>query len=347
MRMKSVKYLAYSTDTNNITGGQMYDANLIATISSLPGWKASRVAIGTGRFSDIWMSILRGIQKADADVIIFNSSKCVRFLPLLILLRLIWNKKVLVVHHHFIYHQFEGFKKAVYWFTERLFLHYATGIVVPSPYVYDRLSRFIPSNHLYLCEIPFEHECMFKANPRPGALTYTGTVEHRKGLTYLLRALLILQSNGVKYHLDIIGKEVNKDYVEILKNYVAEHHLNVDFKGFISKEEKEEILSVTDIFVFPSLLEGYGMVLVEAQTYGLPIVCFDNSAMPYTVHNGKNGILVPDRDVTKFAEALSELISDRELRQKLSRCALADSQTHANMASFRKSVAVMMERVWE
>lgn len=66
----------------------------------------------------------------------------------------------------------------------------------------------------------------------------------------------------------------------------------VTFVGRISDEELKSYYSRAYCFVFPSLLEGYGMVLIEAMSYGLPVIAFDNSAIPFTVKNDRNGILV-------------------------------------------------------
>ncbi len=80
------------------------------------------------------------------------------------------------------------------------------------------------------------------------------------------------------------------------------------------------------------------MVLAEAQRYSLPIVCFDNSAMPYTVKNGVNGLLCPDRDAEAMARAISRLLSDRELRLRLAARAAAGARTRLSFEDFLRGV---------
>ena len=64
------------------------------------------------------------------------------------------------------------------------------------------------------------------------------------------------------------------------------------------------------MFVFPSLLEGYGIVILEAMNCGLPVVAFDNSAMPYTIRDGINGILVKNRNTKELAAKLKLVLGD-------------------------------------
>lgn len=61
----------------------------------------------------------------------------------------------------------------------------------------------------------------------------------------------------------------------------------VSFSGRVSDEELRNYYSKAYCFVLPSLLEGYGMVLIEAMSYGLPVIAFNNSAIPFTLRMEK------------------------------------------------------------
>ena len=113
--------------------------------------------------------------------------------------------------------------------------------------------------------------------------------------------------------------------------------LDVRFTGFVSDEELQRIISQADIFTFPSRLEGYGMVICESMVNGLPVVCFDNSAMPYTVKDGVNGLLVADGDDEAMADAIGRVIADRDLRRKLSEGALATVSSFMTRERFRQT----------
>ena len=81
--------------------------------------------------------------------------------------------------------------------------------------------------------------------------------------------------------------------------------------------ESAECYQKAEIFTFPSLLEGYGIVLIEAFNNGLPIICFDNTAMPYTVKDGINGFVAKNKDARDMASKIQNLIGNVSLREKL------------------------------
>ena len=249
----------------------------------------------------------------------------------------------MVVHHHFMYREFTGFKRWLYKKCEWRFLRLASMLIIPSPYVYAEITKQIPEAKVLLWKIPFEQSRKFYPSPIKGNLTFTGTIEHRKGLHFLIESLRVLKSKGVEYNLKIIGKTVDNTYRERLETIISEHSLNVEFTGFISKEEKEKLLSETDIFVFPSLLEGFGMVLVEAQVYALPIISFDNSAMPFSVFNNINGFTVPTGDYKAFAEAIITLMENRQLRDNFGKAAFENSKRQNTQQNLIKEVASYLE----
>ena len=340
--MAVVKFYTYSKLKKIVTGGHKYDSDLKNIIGEISGISVEETIIETGGGNPLVKSfkeLRKGIQESrNADLIIFNSSKCLRFLPLMIWLRFFGRKTVYSIHHHFIFLEFKGIKRFVYKTAESLFLKWSNKIIVPSPYIYDILRKKKSENDLLLWRIPFETKAEFPLEPVPGNLSYTGTIEPRKGLIYLLEALKILKGKGMNLPLKIMGKVINEDYYKKLVNYIDEFGLDVTFTGFLDREEKNLNLSKTDIFTFPSLLEGFGMVLVEAQVYGLPIVCFDNSSMPFSVKNNENGFLVPTGNSEEMAERISQIVNDRSLRNRLSEGALENVKNQNTYSKFRKTV---------
>ncbi len=329
--------------TQAVTGGNIYDSAVLSILQNIKGIDAECVPLDDKGhpysllFSPFYY-IKKGLPQIDCDLIIFNSALFMRFLPLMFVLKFFFRKKTLVIHHHFMYRQFRGLKRWLYKQCEWRFLKLSSNIVVASPYVYDELKDYIDINKLIYWRIPFEAVPSFNSNPIVGNLTYMGTIESRKGLHFLMEALQKMQSKGINYHLTIIGKTVEEPYRKNIDNYISDHSINAHFTGFISKEEKEKILSETDIFVFPSQLEGFGMVLVEAQVYGLPIVCFNNSAMPFSVFDNINGFVVPNKDTTKFAEAIEKIISDRNLRNHMSKEAQLNASKQNTHDKFCKDI---------
>ncbi|OGX15239.1 MAG: hypothetical protein A2166_00425 [Omnitrophica WOR_2 bacterium RBG_13_41_10] len=87
------------------------------------------------------------------------------------------------------------------------------------------------------------------------------------------------------------------------------------YVGPVSDEEKQEILSIIDIYSAPTSMEGYGIVFCEASLFGKPIVSYDNYANKEVIAEG--GIVVKDKDSNALVEALKTLVEDSELRRKI------------------------------
>jgi glycosyltransferase involved in cell wall biosynthesis len=90
---------------------------------------------------------------------------------------------------------------------------------------------------------------------------------------------------------------------------------NISFEGYV--RNVGDYLAAFDLFAFPSLHEGLGSVLLDAMSFGLPIVASAVDGIPDIVQDGVNGLLVPPADDVRLAEAILQLHSDPELRRRL------------------------------
>jgi len=140
-------------------------------------------------------------------------------------------------------------------------------------------------------------------------LLYVGPLMERKGIDYLIKAMpqILKEHSGVG--LVILG-DGEKEWLENLAKELGVRK-NIRFEGFVPEDDLPEYYKAADIFVFPSLLEGFGMVLVEAMASGLPIVSTTATAIPEVV--GDAGCLVPSRDSRRLSHEISRLLSDPEL----------------------------------
>lgn len=340
---KIVSFIILDKDLPLITGGQIYDNTIYEILNNNENFEAHYHALEnpvSKRFPFLapFVYIIKGFKFRKSDVIVFNSTLYMRFLLLLLILRLWGHKNILTIHHHFLFMQLKGLKAKIYKPLEWLFLRLSNYLVIPSPYITDLLKGKINKNKILYWRIPFNKEINHDCNPQKGNLTFIGTLEERKGLHHLLPALKYLQEKNIDFKMNIVGSPVDEKYYNNLKEYINKYNLNVEFIGFQGEEGKRKIFSETDIFVFPSLLEGYGMVLVEAQTFGLPIVTFNNSAMPYTVKHNENGILVSTGDSLELGKAIFKLINDRDLRERLSSKAYENVKLQNDLPHFQESI---------
>lgn len=313
-------------------GTEYYERFLAETIDAQPGFRVRRLNIPFGLRG---LSLLRF--KPGPVVIMSGASGARQFFAAAV--ARLSGRKVLIVHHHFSFREYKGWRRAAYRMAEMLFLHTATRIIVPGTYMHAELQESFLPERLILLKIPIERGAVTEVYPEPDRLAYVGAVEPRKGLIYLLQSLALLKARGKEVHLDIMGPHTDPVYLRQLKEFAGREQLDITFHGYVSAERKDDLLRRAWLFAFPSLLEGFGIPLAEAQRYGLPTVCFDNSAMPYTVKNGINGLVCPDRDSEAMARAISRLLEDTELRARLSSGAAAAARTRFNADDFRKEVA--------
>lgn len=341
----------YQKKGKAVTGGQIYDDNFIRVTGNIPGVKADLVLAPkvNSKIQKI-LAPLRNLTLAselkDRDLVVFNSSNFGYFLPLNLILRA-RGVKTAVIHHHFLAREQKNLKKAIYTLLENAFLRQCGSVVTPSPYISHEIEKEC-GRKPELCLIPFERPANAdKASPWEGNLLFIGTIEPRKGLVYLMEALAILKKKGVAPVLHVAGKCVDASYMEKIKGMVEADGLNVRFHGFVSDEELENLKLEADIFVFPSLLEGYGMALNEVMAYGIPVICFDNSAMPYSVRSGENGLLVPTGSAAGLADAIGLLLADRGKREKLGEGAREYAGKLADQNSFEQRVREIIRGLTE
>ncbi len=136
----------------------------------------------------------------------------------------------------------------------------------------------------------------------------------RKGINYLLRAFSILDRKNIKYSAAIIGKgklfEANKKIIEKL------NLSNVKLLGYV--KSIESYLKNADIYVFPSVEEGSSAIsLLEAASYGLPIISTYVDGIPEDFSNNHSALLVPPKNPKALADAMEKLIIDPKLANKL------------------------------
>jgi glycosyltransferase involved in cell wall biosynthesis len=90
---------------------------------------------------------------------------------------------------------------------------------------------------------------------------------------------------------------------------------DVRFAAWISPAELEGLWAITDVFVFPSLYEGFGLPVLEAMARGVPVACSNASSLPEVA--GEAALLFDPRDEGAIAQALQQLLSDRALADRL------------------------------
>ncbi|MEM1661139.1 MAG: glycosyltransferase family 4 protein [Candidatus Bathyarchaeia archaeon] len=149
----------------------------------------------------------------------------------------------------------------------------------------------------------------------------TDHVVVRKGLHYCIKIMKYLP-DSVK--LLVVGYRYtppeNRKYMEWIKGMISNYGLTnrVIFTGWVPEAELPVYFAESDVYLFPSLLEGFGLSVAEALASGKPVIGFDIPPINELVENQKEGILVPVGDVKALAEAVKSLLFNESLLAEMS-----------------------------
>jgi glycosyltransferase involved in cell wall biosynthesis len=170
---------------------------------------------------------------------------------------------------------------------------------------------------------------------RPGVKT--------AGLETVIRTCGRLRQNGRPLFLAVAGDGRERDRLKDL----ARRHLadNVVFTGQIPRKSLYRFYSAGDLFAFPGIRESLGMVYLEAQACGLPVVAYDNGGVPEVVRNGETGSLVPLMDEDAFGAAMGTLLADASLRRQIGHAARRHVAQRHCLATNYAAMAQILERV--
>jgi glycosyltransferase involved in cell wall biosynthesis len=140
-----------------------------------------------------------------------------------------------------------------------------------------------------------------------------------RGLAWTIRSAGRLLRAGLDFHLAIAGDGRERERLTRLAE--AEAPGRVHFVGKIRRERMGEFYSAGDIFVFPGIRETLGMVYLEAQARGVPVVAFRNGGIPEVVADGETGVLTPPFDPEAFDESVRKLLENPALRDRMGNAA--------------------------
>ncbi len=141
-------------------------------------------------------------------------------------------------------------------------------------------------------------------------LLFTGRITKQKGLTALLKAVKSIQSS---FRLIVDG---DGPALEEAKIFAREAGLNnkVSFVGWASPADHSQNYRKASVVIVPSLWpEPFGMVGIEAMSYGKPVVAFDVGGIPEWLEEGKTGFLIPSGDLKQMAEKIEILLNQPDL----------------------------------
>ena len=172
-------------------------------------------------------------------------------------------------------------------------------------------------------------------------LLFVGRLIPLKGVVYLINALPRIIARCPDARLIIVGDgEERPRLAQVARDLGLA--ARVTFAGERTHEEVIRYMRAADLFVLPSLIESFGIVLVEAMSCGLPIVASNVMGIPAVVEDGANGLLVPPGDAAALADRVIRLLTDPAAASAMS---TRNLQTAASYALSR--IADRFLNLWE
>ena len=209
--------------------------------------------------------------------------------------------------------------------------HLADGIICESEFIKESLIGN-GVNEKKIKIVQYGTNANFERNKKEDndvlKLLYVGQISQRKGLQYLFNAMELLGSDC--YELTMICRPRKTIPVRVPRG--------VNILYDVSYDELQRKYRDANVFVFPSLVEGWGLVVTEAMSLGLPVITTNNTCGRDIINNQENGIVIPIQSTDALVSAIQFLAKDKLLREKMSENAI---ETVGGMTwdKFRISIA--------
>ncbi|MCP4265409.1 MAG: glycosyltransferase family 4 protein, partial [Candidatus Brocadiaceae bacterium] len=168
-------------------------------------------------------------------------------------------------------------------------------------------------------------EYRLKNNLPSKMILNVGTLEPRKNIVTLIKAFKKLRERGLKnYKLVVAGGKgwLYKQILDEIEN--SDVASSILYLGVVSDKDLPELYNCAELFVYPSLYEGFGLPPLEAMACGVPVITSNTSSLPEVI--GDAGIMVDPTDVNSLSDAMCKVLKDKELRLRMRNMGLERSK---------------------
>ncbi|MFC1725498.1 glycosyltransferase family 4 protein [candidate division KSB1 bacterium] len=274
----------------------------------------------------LYRNLNRLFNVSDFDIVIDDINKIPFYTP-----KLVKNVPILAIVHHL-------FKKTIFLqasFPGAMYVYLAEKFIgsvyrdIPFTVVSesskkDMIFEGIPEENITVIYNCVDHNLFVpdasKKSPFP-VISYLGRIKKYKSVDHVIKAMKIVHGRIPDAKLKIVGDGDNMDFLKRLSISLELENV-IDFTGFVSKEEKVNILQSSYLSVNPSCKEGWGITVIESNACGAPVVATNAPGLKDSVLDGKTGILFEYGNIEQLAENIIKLIKDDQLRETYSRNAI-------------------------
>ncbi len=320
------------------TGGNKYHSIVFNSLKRINkdvkvfGSDLDIVKIENSKILKIIYGIKYSLKLPGKSIIVLTNTSFLHFLIPVLMLNILKRHKYFMVIHHLLRDQES---KKIVKLLESIFIKLIKNKITVSKSTNDRLKFYkyikkdipiLPPGLEFLPDIKF----LRKGISGVVKLLFVGNVEKRKSLHTLIDALKLLGT--IKFELKIIGRISEHHYYESIKKEIDKNNFKekILFKENVSPEELRSLYINSDILIFPSEWEGYGMVITEAMSNGLPVIASRIPTSEELISDKFNGLLFDVNNEMLLSEAILRLIIDKELYTFISKNSIEKSLTLKN-----------------
>jgi len=211
----------------------------------------------------------------------------------------------------------------------------------------DLMRRGVPADRISVSHCGIRRPALTALLPlreRPCCVSYVGRLEPYKRVDVLLRAAARLTGSFPELSLVLIGRGSDRPRLEALADRLG-LATRTRFTGFVSDDERDEILAQSRACVCPSEKEGWGLTVIEANALATPVVASDAPGLRDSVRPLETGFLVPTGDALGFADRIGALLRADAAAERMASAALAWSQRFDwNLAADQMALAIAAAR---
>lgn len=177
-------------------------------------------------------------------------------------------------------------------------------------------------------------------------IVFLGALTRDKGIEDAIKAFSLINKRKKEWQYWVIGKG-GKEYIDFLLKLCRKLKIEgkVKFWGFVSQSKKFELLARAHIMVNPSVREGWGLVNIEANAMGTPVVAYKSPGLVDSVKNGVSGMLCKENSPASLAESVLSILGSPILYEKLRKGSVDWSSTFSWDKSRKKSLNLIESMV--
>lgn len=198
--------------------------------------------------------------------------------------------------------------------------------------------------------IPVQREQISKKSKTDAfVITCLSTISPLKGQLTLMKAIQVLRNRGYNSLIcHIAGQVSNQEYFKTLQEYRCSNNLSetIIFDGLIMGENKNELLRNSDVFVFPTEWESFGLVILEAFNNQLPVIATNVGSIPEIIDNTKNGFIFNKGDYMDIAGKIEFLINNEEIRLNMGLNGYAKLCQKYSLDSFINNLGLVFDEIF-